>query len=352
MAQSGVLAGDPDVVVIADGLNGPRGISLGPLGEVYVTESGVGGEEPCELGPTGEIGCFGESGGITRLRPHSRRVIDSLESVGSESGSATGPHDLQPFGPLLLTLVGFGMLPEQRDALGEAADGLGTLRWLLPRGNGSFFEWQVADLASFEGEKNPDGGDLVSNPYAMALRGREILVVDAGGNSLLGVSWSGRVELLAVFPERLVPAPPDIPVPQIPMQSVPTSVLALSEGDILVGEFTGFPFPPGAANVYKIADGEDPEVYLSGFTNVIDLAQDAQGRLLVLEHAASGLLSGDPSGRLVRIDSAGNRENLLEGDVLQFPTSLAVDARGRMLIANCGTCGEGAGSVLRYQPPM
>jgi DNA-binding CsgD family transcriptional regulator len=42
-------------------------------------------------------------------------------------------------------------------------------------------------------------------------------------------------------------------------------------------------------------------VYATGFTNIIDIAFDRHGRLLVLEIFKNGLPSGDPTGSLVRI---------------------------------------------------
>jgi hypothetical protein len=39
-------------------------------------------------------------------------------------------------------------------------------------------------------------------------------------------------------------------------------------------------------------------VYATGFTNIIDIAFDQRGRLVMLEIAKNGLLSGDPTGAL------------------------------------------------------
>jgi hypothetical protein len=47
--------------------------------------------------------------------------------------------------------------------------------------------------------------------------------------------------------------------------------------------------------------GHQPTVYATGFTNIIDIAFDRHGRLLVLEIFKNGLPSGDPTGSLVRI---------------------------------------------------
>jgi hypothetical protein len=58
-----------------------------------------------------------------------------------------------------------------------------------------------------------------------------------------------------------------------------------------VGQLTGFPFPPGGANVWRVKPGHDPQVFKGGFTNIIDIAFDKRGRLYVLEIATGGLLN-------------------------------------------------------------
>lgn len=44
---------------------------------------------------------------------------------------------------------------------------------------------------------------------------------------------------------------------------------------------TGFPFPIGGARVYRVEEGEDPEIYADGFTNIIDIAFGKDGSLYV-----------------------------------------------------------------------
>jgi sugar lactone lactonase YvrE len=143
-------------------------------------------------------------------------------------------------------------------------------------------------------------------------------VTDAGGNDLLKVDHKGRISVVAVFPPRLVDAPPDIPdLPaQIPMQAVPTSVVKGPDGAYYVGQLTGFPFPVGAANVWRVVPGHKPKVFAAGFTNIIDIAFDRHGRLYVLEIATNGLLSAGenelPQGRLVRVNRDGSRTTLAQ----------------------------------------
>ena len=55
---------------------------------------------------------------------------------------------------------------------------------------------------------------------------------------------------------------------------MPTSVVKGPDGAYYVGQLTGFPFPPGGANVWRVKPGHDPEVFKGGFTNIIDIAFD------------------------------------------------------------------------------
>ena len=87
------------------------------------------------------------------------------------------------------------------------------------------------------------------------------MVADSGANDLLRVAADGTISVLATFPNRLVDAPPFLGLPpgtQIPTDAVPTSVARGPDGAFYVGQLTGFPFPVGGANVYRIVPGQAP----------------------------------------------------------------------------------------------
>ena len=173
-------------------------------------------------------------------------------------------------------------------------------------------------------------------------------IADAGGNDLLGMGVNGRIETLAIFPDRMVDAPPFLGLPpgaQIPMQAVPNAVTVGPDGALYVGELTGFPFPVGGANVYRVVPGQDPEVFAAGFTNIIDLAFDPEGNLYVLEIAANSLLSGDLTGALIKVSPDDVRTTVaMEG--LVAPAGLAIGADGSVYLSNFGIF-PGAGQVIR-----
>jgi hypothetical protein len=319
-AKAAGSGGPGTLTVVAEGLANPRGIAIGPDGALYVAESGSGGPGPCVGGPEFQQ-CFGRTGAVTRITKRSQeRILTGLPSVAEAGGfAATGPVDLGTDGKAGYLLMGNpGGGPETRQQFGPAAARFGKLLRVDNRGI-----QVLADFPRFEARHNPDRGagaepgfEIDSNPNGLLVRGRGVqLVADAGGNDLLKVD-NGRISVVAVFPVRMVPSPPEIPglPPEIPMQSVPTSVVKGPDGAYYVGELTGFPFPVGKARVYRVVPGQRPEVYARGFTNIIDIAFDKRGRLHVLEIAANGLLAGSPEeppvGRLVRVNRNGSKTTL------------------------------------------
>ncbi len=351
------LAADPaaandEVTVVAVGLANPRGLGIGDKGSVYVAESGRGGDGPCIPGPEGEDVCYGESGAVTLIdETGQRRVVEDLPSLAPVGGvGAVGPTDVVTDGKKKVwVIVGLGGNPALRADLPPGAQDLGRmLRIDSRRGTLKPF----SDIAAFEALVDPDadmGGDVDSNPVAVIRRGSHFVVVDAGGNSLLRVDGKGRISLLAVFDVRLVPAPPFIPVPMIPMQSVPTSVTSTKGKELLVGELTGFPFPEGLARIFRLDDRkkrQDPEVFLEGFTHILDVAF-FKGDLYVLQISKRSLLLPDlPVGALIRVARDGTREELIPGRLIA-PTGLAIDEKERALYVSNGGIFPGGGEVLR-----
>jgi hypothetical protein len=247
-------------------------------------------------------------------------VLTGLPSAAAPDGTAaSGPVDLGFSGWTGYLLVGNpGGGTGTREQFGPGAGRFGKLLKVDLRGIRA-----VADFPRFEERNNPDRGagaepgfEIDSNPNGLLVRHRSQLVTDAGGNDLLKVDRKGRIKVVAVFPPRLVPAPPGIPdlPPEIPMQAVPTSVVKGPDGAYYVGQLTGFPFPVGGAKVFRVVPGHRPRVFAGGFTNIIDIAFDKRGRLYVLEIATNGLLSAGenelPVGRLVRVNRDGSRTTL------------------------------------------
>ncbi|HTE59708.1 MAG TPA: ScyD/ScyE family protein, partial [Solirubrobacteraceae bacterium] len=178
-----------------------------------------------------------------------------------------------------------------------------------------------------------------------------ILVTDSGGNALLRVSPSGQVRTVAVFPFAQTLAPPFLGLPpgtQVAYQPVPTGVVRAPGGLAYVGQLTGFPFPAGAANVFHVAGGGQPEVHASGFTNVVDVARARNGDLYALQITTTGLAGPPSPGKLVRVAADGTQTELAAGE-LDHPTGIAVAKNGDLYVANRGGSPNNA-QIVRISP--
>ena len=329
------------------GLDNPRGLTIGPDGALYVAEAGSAGDGPCIIGPEGDTECYGFTGAVTRIADGGQeRVITGLRSRALEDGSqATGPHDLAFQDGDLYAVVGLGADPSDRVDLDDDGPDLGRVV-RIAGGEREIF----ADIAAFELEENPAGGQLDSNPYSLvALDDGGFLVADAGANALFRVDADGIVSTVTVFPERMVEGPDG---QEMPMQSVPDSVAVGPDGDYYVGELTGFPFPPGGANVYRVpASGGEAEVFADGFTNILSITFGPDGSLYVLEFNRGGLFNVDPSdpttleGSVIRVAPDGSR-SVVASSGLIAPTAVEVAEDGTIYVSMLGIL-PGAGLVIQ-----
>lgn len=332
--------------VIAHGLHNPRQLAFGDGGALYVAEAGSGGSGPCMEGPEGGTVCFGTTGSVTKVSRHGgqTRILTGFPSIGNkgDGSEALGVSDVAPWrGGKIAVLIGLGANPDVRSSLPAAGAMLGTLR-LADIESGHSRE--VADLAAYEAKANPiDNVD--SDPVGLAVGKGRFVVADAGGNDVLSVQRDGDVSTIAAFPDRMVDAPDSLGLPpgtKIPMQAVPTSAVHGPDGAWYVSELTGFPFPVGAANIYRIGHDGHVSVYASGLTNVTDLA--FRGRTLYAVEIASGGLLAGPTGALVRVHKGSTAPMTVLGDLFA-PYGVAI--RGGNAYVTTGSVSADAGQVMR-----
>lgn len=320
--------------VVMEGLDNPRGLAFGPEGALYVVEAGRGGSGPCPV-LRGAPQCFGLSGAVTRLwRGRQERVATGLPSMANPAGEATGAHDIsfQGRGGAYVT-IGLASDPTvARPLFGDEGALFGTLLHVSASGH-----WKVdADVSAYEAEANPDTGVVDTNPYGVLAQAGERIVADAGANALLRVGANGDISTIATFPSRAQGLSTD---------AVPTSVAIGPDGAYYVGQLTGVPFTPGAANVFRVVPGSAPQVFASGFKTIIDIAFAPSGDLYVLENASGAFFSGP--GRLTRVEPNGTRTLII--DTLTRPTSVAIADDGSIYVSNRGVS-IGTGEVLKVVP--
>lgn len=385
MHAAAATDGDPHVV--ADGLSNPRGVDVGPGGRLYVAEAGRGGDTRVDvtLGNGTNPVCVGATGAVSKIHRHRARTLTAASSLSAtdedgacpgDGGFATGPQGVavSGWGKLSFT-VGLGAteVTEVRadivEAFSQASD-LGTAQRLRAYGRTQL----LGDLAQFE-TANPDGADVDSNPFGIAIdEDGSRLVADAGANTLVRLDRHDDPSLVAVFAPQCVTAPDPNPIPEdanpcgdqdeFPAQAVPTDIAIGPDGAYYVSELIGFPFTPGTSRVWRVEPGRtDPascssfepvpndgcEVYAEGLTSVVGIDFAHDGKLYAVQIADDGVLAveqegGDPSGSVQVIPAGGGVPTDSIGD-LTAPGGIAVDGH-HVYITNFSTSPD-AGEVVR-----
>ena len=340
--------------IVASGLDNPRGLAVAKNGDIWVAEAGKGGAGPCMPGPEGPPNtCFGASGAYTLVHNGvQKRVVTGLPSFGDEGtgDSAIGASDIIVNGSHVSGLLGGGGGADERAAL--VAGGSPAAYWFdrmvkIDPWSGKLTPF--ADFAAYETANNPDMGEIDSDSFGLAEVHGGFVVADAAGNDVLGVNFKKQISTLAVFPDVMVAAPPFIQPPppdgMIPMQAVPTTVAVRpKDPNIYVGQLTGFPFPPGAANVWAVKPDGTKTVFASGFTNIVDIAWGPKGSLYVLEIQSAGLLAPDQTGALIRVAKDGTKTTVASTGLVN-PTGVAIAKDGTVFVTNYGTS-AGKGTVV------
>lgn len=324
------------IVPVVEGLDGPRGLAVGPPRRLVYSEAD---------GTISKTVLRGNNAGTTVL--------------GSVPAGFIAPAVSQyyPHTAHILT------------AGGEPDTGANTLyTWSKESGEIT----PLADIAAYQlTDPDPDdqeGMPTTSNPYGVAsLDDGSVLVADAEGNDLLRVYANGDIETVARIKPRVVlvpegfPPPPDFPPAGTPITSegVATSVTVGADGAYYVGELRGFPSTPGTSQVWRIEAGSvdavcDPENpdqgdctrFADGFTSIVDLATGPDGDIYVLELVKDGWLQwefglAEPIGGLYRVPAGGGEADLISSDRLTLPGGVDVTTKGKAFVAG-PVFGEGA----------
>ena len=293
-----------------DGLTAPRGLSPTDDGGLLIAEVGAG--RLLEMSPDGEISVIADGLPFTLI---------------------SGPGNKYPAGPAAVI---------ERDGRyfyvvgGYIEQGFSELYRLDPGG--------APEPVTGQEIRNRFGSNPVTNPYDLApAAGGGFLVTDSGVNSILHISEGGEISEYLDFPRRVNPEPGEGPDE---FEVVPTGIDRGPDGALYVASLTGFPYPEGAAQIYRVedvtADGATTvegefTVFAEGFTAATDLVFAEDGSILVTEYSTDmrALAEDDIReaqripGRLVRWEDGEIR---VVAERLVSPSSVAI-SDGRVFVS-------------------
>jgi sugar lactone lactonase YvrE len=319
------------VVVLARHLDTPRGVALGRDGTtVYVAEAGHGPRR------CARDFCVAFTGAVARYRPGgTTRVARGLLTLAADPSfhnvRGLDAVSVAPDGDLYGVVGGLANVPAA--AVSDRVRAQAGRVVLIRRGAKRF----GPRLGGLERSRNPDGGEVETDPYGLVATDATRFVADAGGNDVLRADH-GRVALVAVIPRA-----------GRTFESVPTAIARTPGGALLVGEFTGA--GRGGARVWRVAPGRAPTVFARGLTQITGLALGPDGSVYVTEGSTDGAF-GRSHGDVVRIRPGGRRTRYGAGRLVA-PAGAAVDRRGRIYVSNHSTrtaAYDGGGELVRLDP--
>jgi hypothetical protein len=180
-----------------------------------------------------------------------------------------------------------------------------------------------------EGDFEPDG-----DWYSMINVGSNLYTVEANSGQLNRISAAnGNISRLVDFSAEYG-------------HVVPT-VVAYRGGHFYVGNLNPFPIVQGSSKIFRVSQNGDVQEWATGFTTILGITFDNQGRLYVLENTVGAPFPTPGLGRIVRVDQSGNKQVIVSG--LSLPTGLTYGPDGNLYVSNVGfgPTGIGGGQILK-----
>lgn len=272
-----------------------------PVSTVLINDAGIGSGFLIAESGTGN-----SDGRVTFLEEGTNARHEVVVGLPSDivEGFPSGCHDAILSGGNLYVALGDNSFPLGYNSVVLRYD-LAATPWAP--GSNPLTLGDAAEVINVRGFVK-DLGYRNTNVYSIAEGANgNIGVVDSGANSLLSYNVnSGNLSHVVEFPAEPNPTPVGPPM----IDSVPTKV-RFDGTRFQVATLTGFPFLPGLAKIYRVANDGSLDIAQDGLTLVTDFDYDPSDGLLTVAEFAAGfdLASGfiPNSGNVIKIDPNGDR---------------------------------------------
>ncbi len=332
-SRGGTAAGTPEIEVILTGLENPRGLALGPNGELFVTEAGTGRHSADPSSGDGKLTRFVDINGDGDFNDEgeAERWFSHLPSYNALKVYGTGRDEVG--GPVDLLL--------HRDG-----------RIFLSVDDGGFREMALHEISPAKSVGRSLAGRNNMNGIIFNLSQDKIFAVESGFNTLVEIPLEGELREIVA-----------LPLLDSGQQAVPAGLtLDPQTGDVLVALFSGrveddetgeiIPFVDGESKIIRV-DTKSGQLVdeITGLTTAVDVVMDEAGNIIVVELAATStdLLPSsfdlfDPdlsvvhggylrfSGRVTLFPSKGGPPRVLATG-LDAPTNVTLGPDGSLYIS-------------------
>ena len=335
-----------NISVFASGLNNPRGLIWGPDGNLYVAEGGAGGTAStvgtCTQVP--DVGPY--TGGFTsrvlKISPDGGTItpvaenLPSSQTIAAQGSLVSGVADVAFMGHTLYAIeagagCSHGLAGTDNGVLRVNADGTTTM---------------VADLSVFQKAHpvaNPNPGDFEPDGtwYSMIAVNGSFYAIEPNHGELDSISMGGHVRRIA-------------DISKVQGHIVPTA-LAFDGHNYVIGNLDTFPIKDGSSKIMKITPGGAITTAYIGFSDILGLAYDAEGRLYVLENTTGNPFPTPFTAKILRVDGPNNYTVIADSTsmMLALPTAMTFGPDGNLYVSNWGFGPPpiGLGQILKVTVP-